>query len=90
MQFAERLMEIVVNETVNNDLEWAQFINDNTPADGTRAISGPMAGYRRVPLTVIRPGGALNINLTHFSGEDIERLYEEGRAAARLELAKRN
>jgi len=89
LQFAERLMEIVVNETVNNDIEWAQYINDNTPADGTPAASGPMAGYRRVPLTVIRPGGPLNIDLTDFDRADIQRIYDEGRAAARIELAKR-
>jgi len=89
MHFADRLMEIVVNETVNNDIEWAEYINQNTPADGSPAATGPMAGYRRVPLTVIRPAGPLNINLTKFDRKDIERIYEEGRAAAKIELAKR-
>lgn len=89
LQFAERLMEITVNETVNNDIDWAEFINAHTPPDGTLAASGPMAGYRHIPLTVIRPAGPLNIDLTNFNRDDIERTYEEGRAAARIELAKK-
>jgi NTE family protein len=89
MHFAERLMDIIINETVNNDIEWAQFINDHTPEDGTVVLSGSMQGYRRVPLTVIRPSGPLDINLTDFSRVDIERIYEEGRAAAKPELQKR-
>jgi NTE family protein len=89
LQFADRLMEIVVNETVNNDIEWAEYINANTPVDGTPVASGPMEGYRHVPLTVIRPKGTLNIDLTDFDKNDIERIYEEGRTAAKIELKKR-
>ena len=89
MQFSERLMDIVINETVNNDIAWAEFINEHTPEDGSLALSGPMEGYRRVPLTVIRPSGPLDIDFTHFGRSDIERIYEEGRTAAKPELKKR-
>jgi NTE family protein len=88
-EFAERLMDIIINETVNNDIEWANYINDHCPEDGGVVMGGPMDGYRHIPITVIRPAGPLNIKLTKFSHNDIERIYEEGRSAARKQLEER-
>ena len=87
-EFAERVMEIVVNETVNNDLQRAQEINEHCPEDGSLVADGPYKGYRRVSLTVIRPPASLNVALTDFTVNDIKRLYEDGRAAARKALAE--
>jgi len=88
-QFTERIMDIVINETVNNDIEWAEFINEHAPDDGRPVESGPLQGYRRVPVTVIRPSGPLDIDLESFNRNDIRRIFEEGRGAAQNEMKKR-
>ncbi len=89
-EFAERIMDIIINETVNNDIEWAQYINKFCPRDGTPVSGGPLDGYRYIPLTVIRPVGPLDITLTDFSRDDIRRIYEDGREAARQALSTRS
>ncbi|MEE9443308.1 MAG: patatin-like phospholipase family protein [candidate division Zixibacteria bacterium] len=85
-EFAERIMEIVVNETVNNDIEWAQYINEHCPEDGSPVTSGPFEGYRHVKLTIIRPTGPLDIKLTDFNANDIKRIYDNGREIAKKAL----
>ncbi len=86
---AERVMEIATNEIVNNDLEWAEYINWFCPDDGSKITSGPFAGSRRIKLTVIRPATTPDISLTDFKRSDIMQMIDTGRYAARVELAKR-
>lgn len=82
IQYAERLMEIVVNETVNNDLETALRLNALLPADGSPLQEGPLAGKRRVDIRVIRPLQEPAIGLETFASDDVLRCLEMGREAA--------
>ncbi len=78
MAFSERIMDIVVNETVNNDIGWTNFINDYTPIDGSPVTGGAFAGYRRIKLTIIRPSKPINVNLENFTIEDIKGMINNG------------
>lgn len=82
LPFGERVMEIVTNELVNNDLSYAELVNQHTPADGSPAPSGPFAGKRRLNIRVIRPDRPIAVALDSFTSSDISRMIELGRAAA--------
>ena len=82
LPFGERVMEVVTNELVNNDIAYAQMVNAHTPPDGTPAVSGPFAGKRRINIKVIRPERPINVPLDSFTGQDIERMIRLGREAA--------
>ncbi len=88
LQLADRLLDIVVNEIVNNDIDLAESINVHCPTDGTPVASGPLAGKRYVKLTVIRPVAPLQISLEKFKPADIARLIEAGHLAARTEMLR--
>lgn len=81
LSLASRLMEIVVNETVNNDLETALWINRLCPKDGSPAAAGPLAGKRRISLTVIRPAQELAMDLDKFDQRQILEALEMGKKA---------
>lgn len=83
IQYAERLMEIVVNETVNNDLETALRLNALLPEDGSPLKEGPLSGKRRVDIRVIRPPREPAIGLETFAADDVLRCLEMGRDAAK-------
>ncbi len=83
IQYAERLMEIIVNETVNNDLETALRLNALLPSDGSPMKEGPLAGKRRVEIGIIRPQREPAIGLETFAADDVLRCLEMGRDAAR-------
>jgi NTE family protein len=82
LPFAERVMEIITNELVNNDLAYAELVNQHTPPDGTPAESGPFAGKRRLDIRVIRPERPISVALNSFTPDDINRMIDLGRAAA--------
>ncbi len=86
----ERLMDITINEIVNNDLEWAGYINTYCPRDGSPMLNGPLAGYRHIPITVIRPSVEPKIKLEDFTSKQIEELIALGHVAARNALKIRN
>ncbi len=78
LSFSERIMDIVVNETVNNDIEWARYINDYTPVDGSPVTEGAFAGYRRIKLTIIRPPRPINVNIEDFTTKEILEMFASG------------
>ncbi len=83
VEFGERIMEIVTNEMVNNDIDRAATINDLLAKGALKPEDKSGAGeYRQIDLKVIRPAGPLNIELTDFGEEDIQRLLALGREAA--------
>ncbi|UCB51590.1 MAG: patatin-like phospholipase family protein [Candidatus Zixiibacteriota bacterium] len=89
LQLADRIMDIATNEIVNNDLEWAQFINTFCPKDGTPVVDGPLAGYRYIPITVIRPAVEPAIKLDDFKEEEIAELLNLGHIAAKNAMRDR-
>lgn len=76
-QLAERVMEIVVWNTLNNDIQGV--IRANQRVHET-AVNHP--NKRLTKLTVIRPEHAINITMTSFSPKDIYEMIQQGRKDA--------
>lgn len=89
LQLAERYIDIVINEIVKNDIDWAEYVNRFCPQDSDRLTSGSGVIPKPVDLTVIRPLISPAVDLTGFTQKDIEDLIEQGKLAARRELAKK-
>lgn len=88
IELAERLMDILENEIVNNDLRECTEINQVTPKDGSLVAEGPFAGKRFIKLTVIRPDKPIDISLEDFTPEDIKEAVSAGRARAKEVLGR--
>ncbi len=84
--YAERLMDIIVNGIITNDLEWADYINFYCPKDGRVVTEGPLTGYRYAPIGQIRPKREPEINLENFSRDDIKKQVEYGQNTAQQAL----
>jgi NTE family protein len=82
-QFAERIMEIVVNELVNQDIEKRKLINQLIDC----GCEGQTNALQKIEMKIIRPAEELKINLQNFEAKDIRRLIDEGIKAAEQELA---
>ena len=80
---ASRLMDIIVHETVANDLSEAERINQMIGRDPQSAPS-----KRKVDLTLIRPARSIGLDITKFTAADIARAMGEGRAAAEAMAAE--
>jgi len=82
MSLIERIMDIVVNEIVTNDLEWAQYINPFLPADGSPKPEEPLKGYRKINIIEVRPKSPIGLDLEKFSSTDIQELMDSGYSTA--------
>ena len=83
-----RVLGIVTNEIVENDLDTAQTINRLLLELPLEVLAHPyFATKRPIPLTVIRPSVGLPVSLDSFTREDIRRMLEQGRQDARAILA---
>ncbi len=78
LHLTDRIFEIMVNEIVNNDLKWAEFINQCLPDDGTHTGTGPLAGRIKLKITTIRPPVPINLNLQKFTSQDILNIINTG------------
>ena len=78
LSLVDRTMDIAVNESLNNDIDWAEFMNDALPEDGTPAHDGILKGKRRIKLTIIRPEEPLLVDIQNFDKADIQRLISLG------------
>ncbi|MBX9851144.1 MAG: patatin-like phospholipase family protein [Cytophagaceae bacterium] len=85
-QLAERVMDIAINEITNNDIEWANFFNKYLPESGKTESSGPLKGYRKVKLTIIRPEHPINVDIQNFKMQDIEKLIRKGYESAKEKM----
>lgn len=83
---SERIMDIIVNETTNNDIEWATSVNPFLPPDGSPMPDGPLKGYRKLDITLIRPPKQLELDLQDFDTDDIKRLINMGYTEAMNKL----
>lgn len=89
LQLMNRLMEIIVNETVNNDVQRAEKINRTIRSISPEANTDENTGHRIIDIKVIRPEKTLDINLTNFNENDIKSIFELGKSRAKevLEIA---
>ena len=86
----QRVLEIVTNEIVENDLKTAETVNQlllDLPAE----VRGHpyFADKRVIPLTVIRPAAEIKVSLDSFTAEDIHRMLDQGRRDAAAVLSQR-
>jgi NTE family protein len=73
-----RDMDIVTNETVNNDLERCIQINDILNWLPKKPAAGPLKGKRVIELLDIRPCSEVDLDLTAFDCNQIRRAFEQG------------
>jgi NTE family protein len=89
LNLIDRVLGIVTNEIVENDLDTAQTINSLLLQLPLEVLAHPyFANKRPIPLTVIRPSVAIPVSLDSFTREDIRRMVEQGRQDARAILAQ--
>ncbi len=77
-----RLMDIVVNELLNNDIEHALAINAQL-LKFRKNVPAFLKGKRYVSIKVIRPQKPLEVELESFSAKDIALLLALGRESAK-------
>lgn len=86
--YMDRVIDIVLNNSLNNDIREAELINTLSPIDGSPIKEGVNKGKKRIPLTVIRPDSPIDINIMDFNSEDISYMlnlgYENGKKALNL------
>ena len=83
----ERLMDMVVNETLANDIETVKDVN--TYLEDCPGPAGLLARRHKVDLIEIRPIETLQIDLTKFDTDDIARLIDLGQQAAEKAMSDR-
>ncbi len=88
LHLVDRVVTVMTNEILRNDLEWAGFINKYCPLDGSPVPDGPMEGYRRIPIRIVQPSRAIGLDIDKFTKADIEEMLELGRFAAREALKR--
>lgn len=73
--FAERIMDIVVNNTLNNDIEQALLINELL----SKNISCKKTeGKKYIDIKIIRPQSVIDVDINKFNSKDISEMYDNG------------
>jgi NTE family protein len=78
-KYAERMMDIIVNECVNNDLDQANLYNNllrETEAKGVQLAS--LQDKKYIKLKVVRPANQINLNIQDFTKQEILDLLDLG------------
>jgi NTE family protein len=88
LHLVDRVVTIMTNEILRTDLEFAQYINEYCPRDGSRIESGPLRGYRYIPIRIIQPAMPIEIQIDEFSAADIAEMLDLGRYAAREVMSR--
>ena len=83
MHLVSRIMDIVVNETVNNDIARMEDINCQVPKKSNIIKRGIHKGKKKIKFRIIRPEKELIVKIDKFNKNDIERMIEQGRIAAK-------
>lgn len=82
MHLISRIMDIVVNETVNNDIARMKDINCLVPKNSDIIKRGVHSGKKRIKFKIIRPEKELTVKIDKFKKKDIERMIELGEITA--------
>mgnify|MGYP005845816529 CR=1 FL=1 len=83
LHLVDRVVTIMTNEILRNDLEFASYINEYCPRDGSPIPSGPLRGYRYIPIRIIQPAMPIEVQIDAFTRNDITDMLALGRWAAR-------
>ncbi|PCJ01165.1 MAG: hypothetical protein COB15_01645 [Flavobacteriales bacterium] len=76
-------MEIVVNETVNNDIARMKDINCQVPKISDIIKRGVHSGKKRIKFKIIRPQRDLSVKIDKFQKKDIEKMIDLGKITAK-------
>ena len=83
MKYAERLMDTIVNELVNNDIEQARFYNNLLEETQAAGVQLPILENKKIiDLKVIRPTEQIEVNIANFKAADIEKMLDDGERTA--------
>ena len=82
MQLVSRVMDIVTNATVENDLKQVQYVNDLVSLHKDDTLGALLKNYRNIPVTLVRPSAPINVEIDTFTTSDIQEMIKEGRYAA--------
>ncbi len=89
MTLADRLLDIVVNNNVDNDIKYVDIINRLVDeANNLHVMLPTLQKYSHVEHSVIRPAKELTIDITTFTAKDIEANLFLGYETARQQLSK--
>jgi NTE family protein len=86
LQLISRVMDIVTNETVLNDLKVIERVNAMIEAEGPD--SAVARRYRPIAALAIWPDRTIDVSIESFTSADIRMMLELGKESARKALAK--
>ncbi len=86
VKYIERVLDILLTNSLNNDIREAELINSIAPENGSKIETGIHAGKRRIPLTVVRPESPINIDITDFDSSDVDNMLNLGYENAKKTL----
>jgi NTE family protein len=89
IELTERLMDIVINELVADDLRRCEFINQFAGSNGRSMAKSPFKDKRFIDLTIIRPEATIALDLEKFTYDEIVNVIHAGRNTATKILEKR-
>jgi NTE family protein len=78
MELGDRIASIHSNETVNNDIQFAEYCNQFLPEDGSPKSDEPFKGFRKIKITTIRPKIEVKLNLENFTAKEIVLVMDSG------------
>ncbi len=78
IELMDRLMDIVTNETVTNDIEQCIEINELIEQIQQPITYGPLAEKRHIDLNIIRPSVPVDIDLETFDAVQIRKALKAG------------
>lgn len=83
MHLVSRIMDIVVNETVNNDIVRMMDVNCQVPKNSSIIRRGVHIGKKKIKYRIIRPQQELIVKIDKFQKEDIVRMIDLGKVTAK-------
>lgn len=88
MKLVDRVLEILTNEILNNDLDRALTVNAAVLNPAAAAPGNAPATKKFIPLLVVRPDKHLTIDLEKFTQTQIRQMVDQGAAEAAAEIDK--
>jgi NTE family protein len=83
VQLSERVMDVVTNETVTNDLRRTERVNAMIRESPLQAMTFMQREVREVEVKIIRPRDPIALGIESFTPADIDRMIQSGRYEAR-------
>jgi NTE family protein len=78
-----RVMDVVTSEIIQNDLKVVDRVNRIVRAEGGPVETAEGRTYREIPCTLIEPKETIQVRLESFTSDDIRKMLQAGRDAAR-------